>query len=151
MDTGASEDQLRKAVHLFNEENCKPPKPKSKVDALIDWVIENHVPTDGFPDYDLDWFQFNCRTFLGDTDLMTLTDRQMGWWVRLNAYAWMNKGVLPNDPEKLARLSGAEDKDLFKTEMHTVLFEYEAVDGKLVNHKMAEHWQEKQELTKEAS
>jgi hypothetical protein len=151
MDTGASEDQLRKAVHLFNEENCKPPKPKSKVDALIDWVIENHVPTDGFPDYDLDWFQFNCRTFLGDTDLMTLTDWQMGWWVRLNAYAWMNKGVLPNDPEKLARLSGAEDKDQFKTEMHTVLFEYEAVDGKLVNHKMAEHWQEKQELTKEAS
>ena len=148
MNEGAGREELRDAVHLYNQEKCRPAKSKKQVDELVDWVLENHVPTDGLPDYDLDWFQFNCRQFLGDTNLMALTDRQMGWWVRLNAFAWMNRGVLPNDPDKLFRLSGAENKELFKTEMHTVLFEYEAMDGQLVNKKMAEHWQEKQELTK---
>ena len=79
---------------------------------------------------------------------MTMRDYQLGWWTRLQAFAWLNKGVLPSDPDKLARLAGAEDTALFKAEMNAVLFAYELVDGQLVNEKMAAHWVEKQELTK---
>jgi hypothetical protein len=145
---GKEEKELRQAVALFNRERCNPPKPDAEVKDIVDWVLANHSPADAVNDYNLDWFAFNCRTFLGDTTLMALTDRQMGWWVRLNAYAWMNRGVLPNDANKLARLSGAEDRELFKKEMQAVLFEYEEVDGQLVNQKMVNHWNEKQELTK---
>jgi hypothetical protein len=79
---------------------------------------------------------------------MTLKDYQMGWWIRLQAFAWANKGVLPADLNKLARLAGAEDTALFKSEVDAVLFEYELVDGQQVNAKMAAHWADAQELTK---
>jgi hypothetical protein len=144
---GATADELREAVHLYNEEKCRPKKTKPQVDSLVDWVLKNHSPTD-IKDYDLDWFQFNTKKFFGDVNLMILKDYQMGWWIRLQAFAWANKGVLPSEPDKLARLAGAEDAALFKAEMDAVLFEYELTDGKLVNAKMAAHWEEKQELTK---
>jgi len=118
------------------------------VDSLVDWVLENHSPADDIKDYDLDWFAFNCTKFFGDTNIMTMKDYELGWWTRLQAFAWLNKGELPCDPNKLARLAGAENTELFKAEMNAVLFDYELVDGKLVNAKMAAHWTEKQELTK---
>jgi hypothetical protein len=144
---GATPGELREAVHLYNKEKCRPQKTKSQVDSLVDWVLENHSATE-IKDYDLDWFQFNTRKFFGDVNLMTLKDYQMGWWIRLQAFAWANKGVLPADLNKLARLAGAEDTALFKSEVGAVLFEYELVNGQQVNAKMAAHWADAQELTK---
>jgi hypothetical protein len=146
---GANPAELREATHLFNKEKCSPPKPLSEVDAVVTWVLENHNPPIPISDFDLDWFAFDCRKFLGDATMMTLTDRQLGWWTRLSAFAWMAKGVLPSDMDKLFKLSGADDRELFNREIKAVLIHYQQnADGELVNAAMAKHWNEKQQLTK---
>ena len=57
-----------------------------------------------------------------------MTDYQRGWYISLLAACWKSSGFLPNDPDKLARIAGAEDKEKFKMELQEVLWAFDVCD-----------------------
>ena len=118
-------------VLAFNAQHCDPPYSDSKVKDIVARATKSHKPLPAdliakqkkSPLY---WYQFDVNEFLADQTIQSLTDYQIGWRARLQAYAWLHRGRLLNDPEQLATLAHAPSKKKFIAEMGRALFDFEA-------------------------
>jgi Bifunctional DNA primase/polymerase, N-terminal len=153
MNRRPTEDEFAMGVRELNNTKCDPPLPDSKVNGIIKWVWENHDPLAAQSEIELWWMQFDTDEFL-EAKVQSLRDYQRGWLLNLAAHAWRGKGYLPtSDPEKLARLANADDRERFRTEVQEVLFDYEPItlaDGSegLRHMKLQPLWEEKQVVSK---
>jgi hypothetical protein len=80
------------------------------------------------------WFPFNANEWLADRDIRLMKDYQRGWYIQLKVESWRDCGTLPNDPNTLWKLAGAESKEFFERENSPVMAKFENVemDGKPV-------------------
>jgi len=74
-----------------------------------------------------------------------MTDYQRGWYISLLAACWKSAGYLPSDPDKLARIADADDRERFKSEMQEVLWNFDVCDDEvqIVHLRMNADWNEK--------
>jgi len=102
----------------------RQPKPDAEVDAIADHVIENHIPKNlpGLPWMEMDWREVQMIP-----QLVAMTDRQLGLWIRLRAIAWGStpQGTIPADHKLLAKMLRQDYTEGFENEdLPLILFEY---------------------------
>lgn len=129
---GMSLDAVVMNLRDFNAMKCKPPLSDAEIVDIASRAAsyQPNSPTKSRSrrSMPLRWFQLSTLEVFGDANIATLPDYQFGWYIRLMAHAWQNGGYLPNDVSKLWKLVGTSSRRKFETEMHAVLFDYEAVD-----------------------
>lgn len=136
--------------HLLkvNNEQCNPPLDEAEVKQIAASAAQ-HEPgksssllrtTDP-----LWWFKFDVNQWCADQHILSMTDYQRGWYISLLAGCWKSSGFLPNDPDKLARIAGADDKDKFKMELKEVLWAFDVADdgAQIVHLRLHADWNEK--------
>jgi len=146
---GADQEQIKEHLMKMNVEQCNPPMDEAEVEQIAASAVKyepgatpNPTPRTTDP---LWWFKFDVNQWCADQHIMSMTDYQRGWYISLLAACWKSSGFLPNDPNKLARIAGAEDKDKFKMELGEVLWAFnEAEDGSQIVHlRLNADWNEK--------
>ena len=138
--------EIAKRLMLYNAARCIPPLDESEVLTIADSVCK-HPPEVGKKSLNrqernpLYWLKLNARDFNADFNILSMTDYQVGWYIKLRILAWQNAGVLPADTSKLWRLAGARSKKVFERESALVLAEYQPIqligEQLLLNRRMA--------------
>jgi|SRR6266850_303920 len=152
--TGASRESILRSALDINRNRCQQPLPDSEIRGMVASVANTHKPSKAKPSKTsrssrnpLYWFPFDVHSFFADQHTQTLTAAQLGWRIRLMAFAWQNRGSLVNDADALFKLANADNKKQFKKSYRRALYDFEAVtrDGEscLVNHAFAEQYAEK--------
>jgi len=59
-------------------------------------------------------FQFYPKDFLSDPNVITMSNEEVGGYIKLLCYLWVEDGELPNDEEFLCKLSGLDKVSLTK-------------------------------------
>jgi|SRR5579864_272467 len=150
--SGMPPTDVQMAALVLNLHRCSPPLPEGEVKGIVESASKygNQPSKKGSKTTKrrspLYWFPFYVLDYLSDQDIVTMTDYQAGWHIRLTAYAWLKTGILPDDLEKLFKLSGASSRKKFLAEMDTVLHEFEKTDlgGQqvLINRRMVTQYAE---------
>jgi hypothetical protein len=132
---------LLRIMWTYNEVHCSPPLDKGEIIAIVDSACrypperkakkslsrQNENP--------LWWMKFNVRDWFSDQNLNAMQDFQIGWYVRLLAFAWNRGGYLTVDPDELWRLARAKSRATFEKHKELVLSRFHEVsdpDGKLI-------------------
>lgn len=134
------EEDVLRIVLQYNEFRCKPPLAVPEVERLVesastyDQSPKKKSSKSSRKDSPIYWFQFNVENFLTDTEIMSMTDYQLGWHMKFLAYSWKKGGVLPDNPKTLAALAGATSFRKFQNELDKALcgFEKLTLGGKPV-------------------
>src|SRR3990167_6131285 len=71
-------------------------------------------------------FQFYAKDWLSSKAVLMMSPLQRGYYINLLAHAWDNTppGTLPNDPDKLWRMSGARSRRVFEKDSEIVLSQF---------------------------
>jgi uncharacterized protein YdaU (DUF1376 family) len=91
----------------------------------------------------LPWFPFYASDFLTSTGSMS--NEEVGAYIKLLCYQW-DKGVLPKDPVRLARLAGC-DRIAFASLWNILRDKFTQVKDGYINPKMEEHRQRQKEVS----
>jgi hypothetical protein len=71
------------------------------------------------------WFPFRYKEWFANRSVRLMKDFQKGWYISLLIECWMSEGTLPNDPEILWQLAGADSREKFEAHSQLVLNEFE--------------------------
>jgi uncharacterized protein YdaU (DUF1376 family) len=80
------------------------------------------------PDSKLTWFKINPSVFL--TSTTGLSNREVGAYIKLLAYSWIN-GPIPNNPKVLSSIVGKADIELITSRFFEVNGEGRLCDPRL--------------------
>jgi hypothetical protein len=101
------------------------PKPESEVDEIVNHVISKHIPATISA---LPWMAWDLREVFTVPELSFMTNRQLGLWLKLRAFAWDSKprqGFIPADHKLLAKMLREDYTDQFENDdLPSILFEY---------------------------
>ena len=140
----------------MNEEQCNPPLDEAELEQIAASAAKHEpgaAPIVTRPRYW--WFKLDVNEWFTEPRVMSMLDYQRGWYISLLAACWKTGGFLPNNPDKLARIAGAEDRVRFKEESADVLWPFETCDdeAQIVHSRLHAEWNDaviSQEQKKEA-
>jgi uncharacterized protein YdaU (DUF1376 family) len=96
----------------------------------------------------LPWFPFYASDFLTSTGSMS--NEEVGAYIKLLCYQW-DKGVLPSDLSRLARMAGYADANAFASLWDIIRDKFSQTKDGYINPKMAEHRKRQEELCEKNS
>ena len=132
---GADQKQIKEHLMKMNQEQCNPPLEEAEVEQIAASAVKYEPGATPSPisrtTDPLWWFKFDVNQWCAEQHIMSMTDYQRGWYISLLAACWKRGGFLPSDPDKLARIAGAEDRAKFKTEMQEVLWGFDVCDNEV--------------------
>jgi hypothetical protein len=124
----------RTELHRLNKRLAEP-KPDAEVEEIVNHVIAKHIPATISA---LPWMAWDLREVFTVPELSFMTNRQLGLWLKLRAFAWDSKpkqGFIPADHKLLAKMLREDYTDQFENDdLPTVLYEYrlDSQNGKQV-------------------
>jgi Bifunctional DNA primase/polymerase, N-terminal len=127
-------EETRKELQRLNKRLVEP-KPESEVDEIVNHVIAKHIPATISA---LPWMAWDLREVFTVPELSFMTNRQLGLWLKLRAFAWDSKskqGLIPADHKLLAKMLREDYTDQFESDdLPTILYEYrlDSLNGKQV-------------------
>jgi hypothetical protein len=153
---GKDRSEIASALLEYNQWKCNPPLVETEVMGIVSSVCQypaeiNRAKSGKRQEQCLlYWFPFNTRDYFADQNLAILTAEQLGWYIRLKAFAWNQCGFLTADPDKLWKLAKAKSRKAFERDGMPTLAEYIEVeiDGecRLKSPAMAAEYADKLEL-----
>jgi hypothetical protein len=126
-----TKDEIEELAQEFNVERYAEPATAKKITDMVSRVGRSNKPRQQKDTYRLWYFPNLAKEDLQNMSYLELTNLQRGWRAVLEKQAWLNKGVLPADKNKLAMLAlihSPEEREQFLTEdLQTVLYDFELV------------------------
>lgn len=116
--------EMRQELHGLNRQ-LSAPKDAAEIDEIAEHVMENHIPSATASGWE--WMAMDWREIQMVPQLIAMTDRQLGLWLRLRAIAWgaEPQGTIPSDHKLLALTLRQEYTEKFeKEDLPLILFEY---------------------------
>jgi hypothetical protein len=125
-----TKEEIEELAQEFNRERCEEPAPEKKITNLVSRVSKsNKAPKKDT--YRLWYFPNLAKEDLQNMSYLELTNLQRGWRAVLEKQAWLNKGILPADKNKLLMLalihSPEEREQFLKEDLQTVLYDFDLV------------------------
>jgi hypothetical protein len=113
----------------FNSERCAEPLPDTKITSMVSSVGKTNKPKKKTGDYRLWYFPNLAKDDLQNMSYLELTTLQRGWRAVLEKHAWLNKGKLPADKNKLLMLALVHDpverEQFLEEDIQTILYDFE--------------------------
>jgi hypothetical protein len=153
---GLEEAEIGERLTEINERECEDPIPDSEVQAIAQSAskyakgpVAQSREHENNPLY---YMPVNVNDWLANRDVLFMTDAQRGRYISLLVEAWRGKGMLPNDQQKLHKLSRATcGFDEFVQELPAIMepFEECSTDNRFLVHPSCQALWEKQNRTYE--
>ncbi len=144
--SGYELEEIEEELMKVNDEKCDPPLAECEVRETAKSAAKHPAGrqpnrSEANPFW---WFKFDVHQWRGDTNVLCMKDRQVGWYVWLMAECWMNGGFLPSEPKKLAKLARATSEKTFLNEMNAVLVAFEPTEDEtqIFHPKLRRLWEE---------
>jgi hypothetical protein len=122
--------EIEELAQEFNQERCAEPAPEKKITSMVSRVSKSNKPKKQ-DTYRLWYFPNLAKEDLQNMSYLELTNLQRGWRAVLEKQAWLNRGVLPADKNKLLMLalihSPDEREQFIKEDLQLILYDFELV------------------------